>query len=76
MDTKYLILIIYLIGFIWSYFIFKKVRNELEENEWRDVKYTILVSLFSCGFVIIWYTILLSKFIENKLQNTKPPKWL
>ncbi len=68
-------IIIYTIGFIFTYLYTKKIRNDVNSNNWEDVITSIIVSFFSwIGFLVclIYFPELLLK-IKSK---SKPPKWL
>ena len=62
-------LIIYLIGFIVSYVILKRLRGA---NEWLDILSTFFISCFWPIAVPLGLLIVLSEMS----RNIKPPKWL
>lgn len=64
--------ILYLIGFMLCYAFIKLKIREPEDDEWKDVILTFIMSIFS------WLTLLLI-FIMQTIEYTKenkPPKWL
>ncbi len=72
MDEITIFWIIYSIGFIMSYIMCKKLRNNYGQNEWIDIIITIIFSLFSWAFVT--GTIMI--FIIKNIPDVKPPKWM
>ena len=77
MKIEYVI-ITYIIGFLLSYIIIKKFgRTNDNANEWSDVMFTFLLSMFS------WFILIVIGVIEYKkifkmlgIRTFKPPKWL
>lgn len=68
-------IILYVLGFVTSYLIFKNARNKFDANDWIDVGFNILFSLGSwlsaVAAIIMIQFIYLDYFEENE-----PPKWL
>ncbi len=66
-----LLIIIYIIGYIWAYYITKLERTELHKkgfqnwNTWFDVSNSLFISIFSWLYIINYY-----------ISKTKPPNWL
>lgn len=71
---------IYLIGCLITYILCKSIRYKSNDNEWEDVKITLLATLCSWVSVIIIFAVLICKFFNEILpkyfKNKKPPKWL
>ena len=70
--------IIYLIGFILSYFLIKKARCKSEDDHWAAVIITFMISLLSWYGVFMLLVAILSEKIRgyNPSNDRKPPKWL
>ena len=77
-------IIIYIIGFLISYYICRKDSRAVQINNWgnddgyswEDIKDNFIVSLFS--WIVVFVVIIMHiipNFI-NKFKNTKPPKFL
>jgi len=72
----------YFLGFIISYVSGKLLRNYTKENEWEDVRMTLLLAIFSwVGFICILLAsiaILLQPVLKKfRIKySDKPPKWL
>lgn len=70
--------IIYIIGFLLSYIMIKKFARINEySNDWDDVAFTFLFSLFS------WFTVIIATIFAYKkifkiigVKAFKPPRWL
>lgn len=65
-------LIIYLIGVIIAYIMFKKIIRNSYFNEWEDVGWNIFFSLLSYIMVVV----IIIEYIKEKLNENEPPKWL
>ena len=67
-------LIIYLIGFVICYYIFRKDerKNSGENYDWKSVLEIFGLSLFSFMALLI----LLTHYISHYFENSKPPKFL
>lgn len=69
--------IMYIISFVVSYIICKKLRNEAESNDWIDVFMSIGLSFLGPFFVLAaLITYIIEKFGIKTEQFKKPPKWL
>lgn len=70
---------LYLIGFILSYVLIKIFRENRDLNDWSDVIFTIILSLFSwlmVGLIMIIVTIRGTfRFFKN-LSKQNPPSWM
>lgn len=69
-------LIIYLIGYIWSYYLWRKILREAQKDSysWSDIFTASIFSIASYGSVI---AILFSNWAENDdIKEIKPPKFL
>ncbi len=72
--------IIYLAGFLATYILCKKIRNEHpdQNNNWADVLRTIFCSMFSwlsfAVLLMLYGVYLTAKKI--KIKTPKPPKFL
>lgn len=71
---------IYLIGCLITYIRCKSIRYKSNNNEWKDVKITLLATLCSWVSIIIILVVLIFAFFNETLpeyfKNKKPPKWL
>lgn len=78
METKYIITIIYIIGFILTWIVCKKLRNVDNKNRWSDVLLTFLFSMFSFVglFIIAIISIVWAIINIDDIMNIKPPKFL
>lgn len=69
--------IIYFIGYILLYIIIKKfLRTDENDNEFKDVITTFLISLTSWLGIILIFIISFKDIIEYLNGKIKPPKWL
>lgn len=74
-----MIIVIYLIGFIIAYLLFKKmmkIQYPNKDRTWTDIVFTLVIASLSwvtiiCGLL----SILICKIAEIS-DNHKPPKWL
>lgn len=65
-------LIIYLVGVIIAYIMFKKIVRSRYSSDWEDVGWNIFFSLFSYIMVVM----MIIEYIFRKLNEKEPPKWL
>lgn len=64
-------LLFYLIGYIIAYYLCKQLRNMSDQNEWKDIEMSFMISVLSwLAIVILLIAIALS------YKDKKPPKGL
>ncbi len=69
--------IIYFIGYILLYIIIKKfLRTDENDNEFKDVITTFLISLTSWLGIIFIFIISFKDILKHLNGKIKPPKWL
>jgi len=78
MNTYILIILIYITGFIVSYYGWKLLEAT---HDWQSVGFRLLVSIFSWASVVFGITVLITFLIQqffkhNKIFKNEPPKWL
>lgn len=64
-------LLLYLLGFIVSYYLCKQLRNIESQNEWVDIKLSFIISTLS-WFAVVLLLIALAMISKDK----DPPKGL
>lgn len=73
-----ILIILYIIGFIITYIICKKLRNKQDNNEWSDVRLSIVIAFMSfIGLIlilIIWLIVVSNEYINE--HDLKPPTFL
>lgn len=80
MEEKYIIILIilYVIGFLFTYYLTKKVRNWSSSNDIADIFGSMFLSLMNpitLWFVLTFYfLIIIKEYLEE--HNIKPPTWL
>ena len=75
--TTLLIICIYVIGYIASYYTFRAVVKKAYGTwEWMDVKFALWMSLTSFLGVIMGIILLLQEIDLSEHFGDEPPKWL
>lgn len=71
-------LIIYLVGIIISYIVFRKnsLKKNLGKRTWKNISWNFLCSIYSWVALLIFYIIAIINWIEEDSENYKPPKFL
>lgn len=69
-------IIIYFIGFLICYIWIKKMRNEVDDNEWEHVFITFLLSVFSWLTLLILSIAHIAEYFNKYINRRDPPKWL
>lgn len=78
-------IIIYLIGFLLTYYITRKYTREAyinnwgtdERYSWYDVKETLIISLFSWIVILVVIVFIMLPDLNYKIKTkTKPPRFL
>lgn len=64
-------LLFYQIGFILAYYLCKQLRDMDDQNDWSDIKISVMISFLSWLAVIL---IIVGIALESK--DRKPPKGL
>lgn len=64
-------LLFYQLGFIVAYYLCKQLRGMHDQNDWSDIKMSVIISFLSWLSVIL---IIIGIALESK--NRKPPKGL
>jgi hypothetical protein len=71
-----IIFLIYFIGVVATWWLYKWLRNMAESNEWKDAILAFIISMLSwTGFAVIIIMFIIH-VIEHYKSNNKPPKWL
>lgn len=74
MSTTLLIILVYLVGFVISYYSFKFVSLKIDRSwDWVDFKYSVIASLFSWVALIVLLIACLARFIVRIQIPEKPP---
>lgn len=78
MSTYILIILIYITGFIVSYYSWKLLEPT---HDWESVGFRLMISIFSWISVVFVIAVLITFLIQDFFQNNKifkkePPKWL
>ena len=78
MSTYILIILIYITGFIVSYYSWKLLDGT---HDWESVGFRLMISIFSWISVVFVIAVLITFLIQDFFQNNKifkkePPKWL
>lgn len=70
--------IIYAIGFVITWIVFKYLirGSEPENNQWKDIMITFIISIFSWIGLILLCVIWFMFYFKNNDTLLKPPKWL
>jgi hypothetical protein len=69
-------LLIYLSGFVVSYYLLRRYNKKLGGYTWRDVIYQVKISLFSWLSVIAFIAVIINEKVKLPKLNSKPPEWL
>ena len=65
--------LIYILGFIATWWLSKKLRNATESNDWGGI---VMLSLLSSLFSWIGFVAILLVYAMVRSKETKPPKWM
>lgn len=69
-----LILIIYIIGFLITYYYCRNFKKKQGNWDWHYFYFAIIIAIFSWLSILIILSIELGEYISEKIP--KPPKWL